>query len=234
MEKTAIIMCGGQGSRLRPYTITIPKPLMPLGDGAILEIIVKQLEKYCFDKLILAVNYRSDLIKAYFQNGEKFGISIEYVDEVEPLGTIAPLRNVKNLPDQFLVMNGDILTDLNFDYYFRKFNAESECALVPVYRKNYKVDFGVLQINENSHLESFQEKPEKELLVSMGVYFFSSKIIDLIPKSGSFGFDQLMLLALEKNLKVLCPEHNGYWLDIGRHEDYMYAQDNFQQLIKSL
>lgn len=230
MGHTAVIMCGGQGVRLRPYTITIPKPLMPLGNESILEIVVKQIKRHNFTKLIFAVNYRSDLIKAYFQNGEKFGVEIEYVDEHEPLGTIAPLRNMKNLPEKFLVMNGDILTDVKFDSYFHQFNPESEFALIPVYRKNYKVDFGVLRTTPSGELKKFEEKPETELLVSMGVYFFSSKVLELIPQKGAFGFDQLMHVALEKNLKVLCPEHKGHWLDIGRHEDYAYAQDRIHLL----
>ena len=230
MKKTAVILCGGQGTRLRPYTITIPKPLMPIGDRSILEIVVNKLKNHNFTKLIFAVNYRSDLIKAYFKNGENFGVEIEYADETEPLSTIAPLRNIKTLPEKFLVMNGDILTDMNFEYYFNQFDPNSEFALVPVYRKKYKVDFGVMQLDQNNYLNHFQEKPEHELLVSMGVYFFSQKIFDIIPEEGAFGFDQLMLSAIEKNLKVLCPEHKGNWLDIGRHEDYAYAQDNLSSL----
>lgn len=234
MEKTAIILCGGQGTRLRPYTITIPKPLMPLGDSSVLEIIVRQLKKYKFTNLIFAVNYRSDLIKAYFQDGKKFGVNIEYVEEYEPLGTIAPLRNIKSLPDKFLVMNGDVLTDLDFNCYFDQFDPKSQFGLVPVYKKNYQIDFGVLESSDEDFLVKFEEKPKKDLFVSMGVYFFSKKIIELIPKTGSFGFDQLMLLALKKHFKVFCPRHNGYWLDIGRHEDYTYAQDHITSLIQNI
>ncbi len=231
MKKTAIILCGGQGARLRPYTITIPKPLMPLGDRSILEVVVEQLKQHGFEKLIFAVNYRSDLIKAYFQSGEKWGISIEYAEETEPLGTIGPLRNIKNLPSKFLVMNGDILTDLNFDFYFNEFDPQTEFALVPVYKKHYKIDFGVLKTDDFGLLKGFEEKPTVDLLVSMGVYFFSSEIVDHIPKSGSFGMDQLMLSTLQKKFKVKCPTHEGAWLDIGRHEDYAYAQDHFRDLI---
>jgi len=231
MKKTAVILCGGQGARLRPYTITIPKPLMPLGDRSILEVVVEKLKQHGFEKLIFAVNYRSDLIKAYFQKGENFGVEIEYVEEMEPLGTIGPLRNIKSLPDKFLVMNGDILTDMDFSYYFDQFDPKSEFALVPVFKKKYKIDFGVLQVSEQRCLTHFQEKPEIDLSVAMGIYFFSPKILDYVPKKGSFGFDQLMLLALKNNLKVSCPEYDGYWLDIGRHEDYAYAQDHFRDLI---
>ena len=231
MTRTAIILCGGQGTRLRPYTITIPKPLMPLGDTSILEIIIKQLQKNGFQKIILAVNYRSDLIKAYFQDGSKSGVDIQYVDEHEPLGTIGPLRNIKDLPDKFLVMNGDILTDLNFIEYFDKFNPAAEFALIPTFKRTYQIDFGVLEFNSAAGiLEIFSEKPKKELYVSMGVYFFSPRIFHLIPQEGSFGFDQLMLAALEKKLTVRCLEHHGFWLDIGRHEDYEYAQDHLEEL----
>lgn len=230
MEKTAIILCGGEGVRLRPYTITIPKPLMPLGNKSILEFVVESLKKNGFTRLIFAVNYRADLIKAYFQDGKRFGVDISYVEENEPLGTVAPLRNISSLPAKFLVMNGDILTNINLDYYFNLFNPKKEFALVPVYKKQYSIEYGVLGINESGSLEAFEEKPKTDLLVSMGVYFFGQEVLDKIPPHGTFGFDDLMLLALREQLKITCPIHEGTWLDIGRHEDYIAAQEMYEDL----
>lgn len=232
MDKTAVILCGGQGVRLRPYTITIPKPLMPLGDRSILDIVVEYLKRHGFQRLIFAVNYQSQLIKAYFQDGARFGVHIEYIEEDEPLGTIGPLRNIVSLPDKFLVMNGDILTDMNLSSYFDMFDPKLEFALVPTYKKKYNVDFGVIQRDEKGCLASFEEKPQKDLLVSMGIYFFTSRLQEVIPPMGSFGFDALMHLALQKNLKISCPVYEGKWLDIGRHEDYAYAQDHYRELVK--
>jgi len=234
MEKVAVILCGGLGTRLRPYTITIPKPLMPIGDYSILEIIVKQLKEAQFDRLILAVNYRSDLIKAFFQDGARFGIKIEYSEESEPLGTIAPLKNISSLPEKFMVMNGDILTNLNYGDYFSAYNPKSEFALVPTYKKVYKSEFGVLTLNNHGNLADFSEKPSQELFISMGVYYFSQKLFEYVPDNTPFGFDQLMLKALEGNERIKCPEHIGDWLDIGNHQDYEYAQDNWNNISRRL
>jgi len=233
MTKTAIILCGGQGIRLRPYTVTIPKPLMPLGDRSILELVIERLVHYGFKRIVLAVNYRSDFIRAYFGSGEKLGVRLEYIEEDEPLGTIGPLKNVPNLPEKFLVINGDILTNMDFGVFYEQFSPNDFFALVPVHRKSYKVDFGVIGVDHCGFLNSFQEKPPQELLVSMGVYYFSPQILEWIPKSGSFGFDQMMLLAIEKNLPVSCPVSESTWLDIGRPEDYVYAQDHYLEIIGS-
>jgi NDP-sugar pyrophosphorylase family protein len=233
MCKTAIILCGGHGVRLRPYTVTIPKPLMPLGDRSILDFVIEQMVRHDFKRIILAVNYRSDFIRAYFGSGEKLGVRLEYVEEDEPLGTIGPLKNVPDLPEKFLVMNGDILTDIDLGAFYDRFSPDKHFALVPIHRKNYKVDFGVMNVDSSGFLSGFQEKPEQELLVSMGIYYFSSKILDWIPKCGSFGFDQMMLLALDNGLPVVCPDSDAKWLDIGRPEDYVYAQDHYLELLGS-
>jgi NDP-sugar pyrophosphorylase family protein len=233
MTKTAIILCGGQGTRLRPYTFTIPKPLMPLGDRAILDLVIEQLAFHGFKRIVLAVNYRSDFIRAYFGSGEKLGVCLEYVEEDEPLGTIGPLKNIPNLPEKFLVMNGDILTNIDFSAFYDLFCPDESFALVPVHKKSYKVDFGVMGTSPEGFLHSFQEKPCQELLVSMGIYYFSPKVLNWIPKEGSFGFDQMMLCALEKNLPVSCPVSDSTWLDIGRPEDYAYAQDHYLGLMGS-
>lgn len=228
MDRVAVILCGGLGTRLRPYTITIPKPLMPIGDHSILEVIVKQLKAAQFDRLVMAVNYRSDLIKAFFQDGSKFGIPIEYSEENEPLGTIAPLRNIHSLPEKFMVMNGDILTDLNYARYFSAYDPEKEFALIPRYKKVYKSEFGVLKLSDEGNLTAFSEKPSQELFISMGVYYFSQRLFEYVPDDAPYGFDQLMLSALDGREKIKCPEHLGEWLDIGNHKDYEYAQDNWE------
>ena len=222
MEKTAVILAGGRGTRLRPYTVAIPKPLVPIADKPILEIVIIQLVKQGFEKIIITVNHQADIIMAYFGDGKRWGIEIEYSLENKPLGTMGPLKLLKDLPENFLVMNGDILSDLAYADFLERHIESDRLFSVSSYRRVLKSDYGVLEVNENL-LVGFKEKPEIPFAVSMGVYGVSQKAITYIPDNQYFGFDMLMSQFLKENIDVGIYEHTGYWMDIGRPEDYEHA-----------
>lgn len=227
MYKTAVILAGGKGTRLRPYTVAMPKPLVPVGDKPIMEIIIIQLAKQGFKRVIITVNHQADIIMAYFGDGSKWGVKIEYSLENKPLGTMGPLRLLDDLPDDFLVMNGDVLTDMNYLDFLDKHITSQKIFSIASYRRIQKIDYGVLEVDDNA-LTGFKEKPETQFVVSMGIYAVSKKIIEYIPANQYFGFDMLMLDLLDKKIKVEIYEHQGYWMDIGRPDDYQQAVEDIE------
>lgn len=229
MSKRAIILAGGKGTRLRPYTVVLPKPLMPIGEFPILEVIVRQLVQHGFNHITMAVNHQAEIIRAFFQDGAKWGIKIDYSLEDKPLSTMAPLRLIRDLPENFLVMNGDILTDLSYSDVFDEHVSKKNIFTISAYMREQKVDYGVLQMDVNNHLTGFREKPSTEYLVSMGVYMASRRIMDFIPEGRSYGFDNLMLDLLVAEKPAGVREFNGYWLDIGRPDDYVAAIEVFEK-----
>lgn len=227
----AVILAGGKGIRLRPYTIIIPKPLVPLGDRAILEILIGRLKKYGITDLTLCVNHLSNLIIAYFGKGKKWGVNIKYSFEQEFLSTVAPIKLVKDLPENFLVMNGDLLTDLDFKELYNYHIENKSLITVATYNRTAKIDFGVIEIDKNKNIAvEFVEKPEYELNVSMGVYVFNKKVLNFIPDGQPFGFDDLMQILIDKNKHIKVYPYDGYWLDIGRPEDYEKANEDIEKL----
>ncbi len=231
----AIILAGGKGTRLRPYTTLIPKPLVPLGGKySILEIIILQLREAGFLDITLAVNHLSHLIMAYFGDGSRLGVHISYSLEEGELSTIGPLTLIDDLPESFLVMNGDILCDLNYRAFFDAHLAAGSEISVAAFRRHVKVDFGVLGYNPSGKLESFQEKPEYDFDVSMGIYCINRSVIQGLPRGQKYGFDNLMMDSLAANKSIDIRPFNGYWLDIGRPDDYEYADTNFNELAARL
>ena len=228
MNKRAVILAGGKGTRLRPYTVVLPKPLMPIGEYPILEVIVRQLVERGFEHITMAVNHQSDLIKAFFQNGEKWGVKIDYSMEDRPLGTIAPLHFISDLPESFLVMNGDILTDIDYANFFNEHIDGSAIYSISAVERKHIVDYGVLESSKEGALSSFKEKPEIKYTVSMGIYMMDRSVLKLVPKNTAFGFDQLMHIMLKRELKVNVKMFKGYWLDIGRPDDYHIAIEKFE------
>lgn len=229
-EKCAVILAGGKGTRLRPYTIAMPKPLVPVGDYPIMEIVIRQLIQQQFTRVVIAVNHQADLIKAYFGTGEKWGIQIEYSMEDKPLGTMGPLKNIRDLPDNFLVMNGDVLTDLPFGAFFDKHIENDRLYTISGYQREHMVDYGVLHVdNMTQLLTGFEEKPRLHYTVSMGVYALSKDVLDYIPKDEMFGFDHLMEKLLNAHKNVSVQVYDGYWLDIGRPSDYERAIHDFEE-----
>jgi len=232
MYKRAIILAGGKGTRLRPYTVVLPKPLMPISEFPILEVIVRQLAKNRFNEITLAVNHQADIIKAYFGNGSKWNIDINYSLEEKPLSTMGPLKLIENLPENFLIMNGDILTDLNFSDFFEYHLKRKNIFTISSCKRKHKADFGVLEINEKNELISFKEKPVVDYYVSMGIYCANKEIVKIIPEDVEYGFDDLMIKLIELNKPAEVKRFEGYWLDIGRPDDYMKAIDEFEKLKK--
>ena len=220
----AIILAGGRGTRLRPYTVSLPKPLVPIGERPILEIVLRQLRDAGCTRATLAVNHMAHLLMSYFGDGARYDLPLDYSLEAQPLGTIGPLRLIPDLPDNFLVMNGDILTDLDYRAFFEAHQSSGALASVCTFRRVLKIDFGVLEVNADGDLSGFREKPRIEHAVSMGIYAFSRRILEFVPDGEPFGFDQLMLRFLAEGVRVRCPVHWGQWLDIGRPDDYERAQ----------
>ena len=232
-NRHAVILAGGRGTRLRPYTVALPKPLVPVGDHPILEIIVRQLVRTGFARATIAVNHQADLIRAYFGDGERWGIEIDYSLEQQPLGTMGPLRIIDSLPEHFLVMNGDILTDLAFGSFLDHHAQSGALFTISAAARAQSIDFGVLHVQDGS-LESFEEKPTLPYLVSMGVYGVSRSVVEWIPEGAPFGFDQLMLKLLAARETVRVKVHDGYWLDIGRPDDYEAATDAWARIAPRL
>lgn len=227
MCKTAVILAGGKGTRLRPYTVALPKPLVPIGDKPILEIVIGQLVRYGFERIIITVNHQADIIMAYFGNGSKWGTKIEYSLEDMPLGTIGPLKLIKDLPDNFLVMNGDVLSDIDYAAFLEMHRASDSKFSIASYRRVEKVDYGVLDTVDGV-LIGFREKPQFHFIVSMGIYAVSRQIVRYIPDGRYFGFDMLMMELLKEEVKVGTYEHKGYWMDIGRPDDYGQAVEDIE------
>jgi NDP-sugar pyrophosphorylase family protein len=230
MKRRAVILAGGKGTRLRPYTVVLPKPLMPIGDFPILEVVIRQLARQGFGRITIAVNHQAELIKAFFGDGSKWAVEIDYSFELEPLGTIGPLRLIKDLPDDFLVMNGDVLTDLDYDRFYREHADHQRLFTISSHRREHQVDYGVLKVGEDRRLRGFQEKPTTSYEVSMGIYMANKAILGLLPAAGPYGFDNLMLELLKSGKPVEVRPFDGYWLDIGRPDDYIRAIDEFDSM----
>lgn len=224
----AIILAGGKGTRLRPFTYSLPKPLMPIGgEMPILEIILKQLKKNDFNHITIAVNYMAKIIRAFFRDGSEWGLNIDYSIEEKALSTIGPLTLIGDLPENFLVMNGDILTDLNYKKFFA-WHIKNKCDVtVATFKRVSKINFGVLKYNENQDVYDFTEKPKYYFEVSMGIYAINKRVIDNLPKNEPFGFDDLMLKGIKEKMKIKSYPHDSYWLDIGRNDDYQRANEDY-------
>ncbi len=229
MSRRAVILAGGQGTRLRPYTVVLPKPLMPIGEFPILEVIVKQLAAAGFSRITMAVNHQAEIIKAFFMDGSKWGVAIDYSLEDKPLGTMAPLKLVKDLPDDFLVMNGDILTDLDYAEFHDTHVKEKRLFTISSFVREQLVDYGVLETSDG-RLLGLREKPRMNYEVSMGVYMMSRRTLDEIPADTAFGFDNLMHALVAGKKHVAVRRFSGYWLDIGRPDDYAQAIDEFDSM----
>jgi len=227
----AIILAGGKGTRLKPYTITIPKPLVPIGgEMPILEIIIRQLANAGFDHITLAVNHLANLIMAFFGDGSSWNVKIDYSLEESPLSTIGPLTLISDLPDNFLVMNGDILCNLNYLDFYNYHVQSNNDVTVSTFKRESKIDFGVLEYDENNLIASFTEKPIYYFDVSMGIYCLNRRVVDQLFQGQSYGFDHLMIDGIKNKDKIFVKPFDGYWLDIGRPEDYESANENFEEI----
>jgi NDP-mannose synthase len=243
----AVILAGGKGVRLYPITQVIPKPLVPLGERPILEIVIRQLAAQGFRRLTLAVGYMADLIRSYFGDGAKYGVHIDYSYESRPLGTAGPLALIDGLNDTFLMMNADVLTDLDYRALLDFHRAQGGVATVGAFERVVKIDLGVIIQNGCSRIADYVEKPTTSHLVSMGVYVFEPQVLDFIrdfisrphPETqnqkptqppGYLDFPDLIKLLIRDGRQVNYYLFSGYWLDIGRHDDYAKAAQEFESL----
>lgn len=229
MSRRAVILAGGKGTRLRPYTVVLPKPLMPVGEYPILEVIVRQLAYRGFRHITMAVNHQADIIKAFFGDGGKWGVSIDYSLEARPLSTIGPLLLIQDLPENFLLLNGDVLTDLDFNRLYEDHESSRSLFTVAASQRTHTADYGVLTIDDSCALAAFSEKPSLRYLVSMGVYAVNRSVLSRVPPDQPYGFDNLMHDMLARGDRVRVRPYDGYWLDIGRPDDYVQAIDEFER-----
>lgn len=221
-----VILAGGRGRRLEPYTSVLPKPLMPIGNRAIMEIVVHQLADAGFYSLTFCVGHLSHLIRAVFENGAGSRVDIEWVKESEPLGTAGPLRLVPKLDETFLVMNGDLLTTLDYGALLEHHRETNNVLTIATCRRRVKSDYGVIHFgtdDDDQRVVAFEEKPETSWNVSMGIYAMEPEVLGYVPDEGAFDFPVLAQALLDDGRPVGVYEHRGLWLDIGRHEDYEAA-----------
>ncbi len=230
----AVLLAGGKGTRLRPYTTSLPKPLVPLGDGSIIELVLRQLARHGFERATLAIGHLGHLIEAVVGDGSQWGIAVDYVSEDEPLGTMGPVvANLDRFPEHFLVLNGDVLTDLDFGSVLDRHAANTPALTVATYRRRVPIDFGVLEA-EGGRVIAFREKPTLDYTVSMGVYGVTRATFAGFDAGAPLGFDELVLHLLETGARVDAYEYDGYWLDIGRPEDYDQATADYPTLRRTL
>jgi NDP-mannose synthase len=227
----ALILAGGKGTRLRPYTTVLPKPLMPIGDYPILEVILRQFKGAGITEVILAVGYLSQLFQAFFQDGSRYGLKITYSFENETLGTAGPIASViDQLDDNFILINGDILTTLNYKNLFCYHQKMNAAATIGLYQRDVKIDFGVIESDKDGKLVRYIEKPTYHFDVSMGVNVLNSKIIRpyLTPRE-YLDLPNLMVRLIEDGYSVFCYREPCFWLDIGRIDDYQQAIEIFEE-----
>lgn len=222
----AVILAGGKGTRLAPYTTILPKPLMPISDMPILEIVIRQLAHHEFRDITLAVGYLAELLMAYCGNGEKFGVKIDYSREEEPMGTAGPISLIPDLNETFLVMNGDLLATLDYSMMWKYHKERGAIATLASYRRDIKIDLGVIE-SEDGWVKNYIEKPSYHYSVSTGVYIFEPAVLQYIERGKHLDLPELVLRLLKEGQNVNVFNFDGYWLDIGRHDDYETAIQEF-------
>ncbi|MEW6411472.1 MAG: sugar phosphate nucleotidyltransferase [Candidatus Zixiibacteriota bacterium] len=224
----AVILAGGKGTRLQPYTTEIPKPLVPLGGKPIIEILLGRMKKHGVTDVVISVNHLAHLIAAVLDDGKRLGLNITYSLEDQPLSTVAPLKLIKRLDDNFIVANGDILTDLDFKTLYDYHLKNGAVLTVATHRRLNKIDYGVIKAGPDRMVTAFEEKPVYDFTVSMGVYVFSREVLKFVPDGEPFGFDHLMLKLLDQKQRIATYPFDGYWMDIGRPDDYDQAKLDIQ------
>jgi NDP-sugar pyrophosphorylase family protein len=228
----AVILAGGQGTRLRPYTTVFPKPMVPVGEHPILEILLRKLGREGCTDVTLSVGYLAELIQAYFSQARESteGLTIRYVHETQPTGTAGALRLIPDLDETFLLMNGDVLTTLPFDELVRFHRAEGAALTIAAHEKSVKIDLGVLETNPTNQVTGYVEKPTLSYRVSMGVYVLEPRVVAHVPEGRRFDFPDLVHALLAAGETVAAYPSDHFWLDIGRHEDYEAAQEAFREV----
>ncbi|HEX2017122.1 MAG TPA: sugar phosphate nucleotidyltransferase [Solirubrobacteraceae bacterium] len=233
MSSRAVILAGGQGTRLRPYTTVLPKPLMPIGDRPVMDIIVRQLRRVGFEHLTVATGYLAELIEVFFRDGSEYGLKIDYFRETEPLGTVGSLALIDGLDEDFLVMNGDVLTDIDYAALLEEHRANDAVATIATHARQVEISLGVLQFSDpadSTRLTDYFEKPRIDYEASMGVYCFSPRVLEFIEPHVRLDFPDLVLRLIANGQTVRAWRSSDYWLDIGRHDDYEQAMEEFERM----
>lgn len=224
----AVILSGGKGARLAPYSKLLPKPLMPIGDKPILEILIHQMKKAGVEEVILAVGHMKETLQAYFRNGNSLGLMIRYSVEQQPLGTIGPLSLVEGIDTPFLVTNGDLLTTYNFQALMRAHREAKAIATIAVHTKRVNIDLGVLEFNARSkEMIGYLEKPTYNFPVSMGIYAFDPSVLSYIPYNQHHDFPELVEKLIKAGERVVGYAFDGYWQDLGKPENYERAISDY-------
>ena len=226
----AVILAGGKGSRLRPFTFSIPKPLLPVGGKSILELIIRRLFSLKINDITLAIGYGAELIKAYFGDGKKFNIKINYVQENKSLGTAGPLKMVKNLKEPFLVMNGDIITKINFLDLFNYHKKNNAVMTIAVKKYTNQLPFGTISLTKNNIID-IEEKPTTTHLISTGIYILDPIVIKYIPVDTFFTIPDLIKELVKAKLNVVKYEFDEYWLAIEQVDQLEEANNNIKDWI---
>lgn len=231
-ERQAVILAGGKGTRLAPFTTVVPKPLLPMGDKPMLEVLLGQLAHHRFTHVTLATGYLAHLFEAVLQDGSRQGVSLTYHREREPLGTVGPLSTIDNLNDTFLMMNADVLTMLDFDALFAAHVCSGNALTVATHVRTVRSDYGVLDLDgDNGHtrrVTAFREKPAVQHPISMGVYVVEAAVRHFLPAGERFDMPDLVSALLDAGERVGAFPYEGFWLDVGRHEDYQRAVGDFE------
>jgi NDP-mannose synthase len=225
----AVILAGGKGTRLHPYTTVLPKPLMPLDDIPILEVILRQLKHFGVEEVILAIGHLPHLFQAVFDRGQRLGIALRYAIEDSPMGTAGPIAGIlPELDDNFLVMNGDLLTTLDYERLFQAHLEQAAAATIATFPRQVDVDFGVVKVDDAQCLASYEEKPTYELLVSMGVNVLNKAAVSAVLRPNvPMDIPDLMTSLRQQGKRVFCYREDCTWLDIGRVDDYQRAAKIF-------
>ena len=226
----AVILAGGKGTRLAPYTYILPKPLMPIGDIPIMELLLWQMQRAGVDDVVLTVGHLSELLRAFFQNGEKWGVNISYSYEDTPLGTAGPLSLIDGLDDTFLVSNGDVMTTLDLRKLVEFHKKQGGVATIAVHKRQVKINLGVVQMREENSISGYIEKPTYDYTVSMGIYVFEPSVLEHIPHNEYLDFPDLVLKLIAAGEKVSAYPFDGYWKDLGYADDYEQATQDFIEM----
>lgn len=227
----AVLMAGGKGMRLRPLTENTPKPLLKVGDKPIIEYNIDRLAKVGVKNIHLSINYLGEQLEAHFGNGKKKRLNINYVKEDQPLGTIGSILLVKNFDNEdIIVMNSDLLTNIDFTDFYKTFKESGADMAVAATPYNVDIPYAVLETNQDNQVTSLKEKPKYTYYSNAGIYILNKKVLKMIPKNEFYDITDLMDKILAMNLKLVTYPINGYWLDIGKHEDYKKAQEDIKHI----
>jgi NDP-sugar pyrophosphorylase family protein len=228
----AVVLAGGKGTRLEPYTTILPKPLMPIGDMPILEVLLRQMKRAGINHVVLTVGHLASLLRAYFGDGAQWDLDITYSQEQMPLGTAGPIALVQGLDKTFLVTNGDVLTTLDMKKLIAFHKNKGGIATIAAHQRQVKIDLGVIQWNGEDQVSGYIEKPTTDYTVSMGMYVFEPRVLDFIPVGQYLDFPDLILKLIASGEKVSGYTFDGYWMDLGRPDDYIQANQDFNNMKK--